>query len=237
MSAKPVKDTTIFDQPAYNASEAARILGLPASTLKAWCFGQSGHDRKGTPTNFRPVIRAADSKGHLLSFANLCELHVLSAIRRQHKIPLPKVRSAVDYVRKELKTDRPLIGSEFKTNGIDLFVDYASKLLNVSQQGQQAMRGEFQIALARIERNSRGTPVRLFPFSRTSAKTGNQPMSVVIDPRLSFGRPVISSAAVPTRIIVDRFDAGDSMSEMAEDYGVGEEEIEEAIRFERLRAA
>jgi uncharacterized protein (DUF433 family) len=237
MRSKAIKDNTIFDQPAYNASEASRILGLPASTLKAWCFGQSGHDNKGATRNFRAVIRPADPKARLLSFANLCELHVLSAIRRQHKIPLPKVRSAVDYVRKELRTDRPLIGSEFKTNGIDLFVEYASKLLNVSQQGQQAMRGEFQIALARIERDSRGTPVRLFPFSRTSAKTGNQPMSVVIDPRLSFGRPVIGSAAIPTRVIVDRFDAGDSMNEMAEDYGVDEAEIEEAIRFERLRAA
>ena len=237
MSAKLFKDTSIFDQPAYSANEAARILNLPASTLKSWCFGQSGHDRKGSPTSFKPVIRPADAKNKLLSFANLCELHVLSAIRRQHKIPLPKVRNSVDYVSKELKTARPLINSDFKTNGIDLFVEYASKLLNVSQQGQQAMRGEFQIALARIERDSHGTPVRLFPFSRTSAKTGNQPKSVVIDPRLSFGRPVISSAAIPTRIIVDRFDAGDSMSEMAEDYGVGEAEIEEALRFERLRAA
>ncbi|MCK9283893.1 MAG: DUF433 domain-containing protein [Rhodocyclaceae bacterium] len=237
MRAKAVKDTTIFDQPAYNASEAARILNLPVSTLKAWCFGQSGHNRKGAPTDFRPVIRPADAKARLLSFANLCELHVLSAIRRQYKIPLPKVRDSVDYVRKELNSARPFIDRQFMTNGIELLVEHAGKLLAVSRQGQEAMRGEFELALARIERNRDGMPIRLFPFSRTSLKSAEQPKSVVIDPRLSFGRPVISSAAVPTRIIADRFQAGDSMNEMAEDYGVGEAEIEEALRFERLRAA
>ena len=147
------------------------------------------------------------------------------------------IRCSVDFLRKKLKAARPLIDSEFSTNGIDLFVEHASTLLNVSQQGQQAMRGDFQMALARIERDAKGTPIRLFPFSRASAKSGDQPKSVVVDPRLSFGRPVISSTAIPTRIIVDRFDAGDSMSEMAEDYGIGAAEIEEAIRFERLRAA
>ena len=236
MHSASLKDT-IFNKPAYTADEAARILGLPASTLKAWCFGQAGHNRSGAQTSFRPVIKPADNKTRLLSFANLCELHVLSAIRRQHKIALPKVRSSVDFLRKKLKAVRPLIDSEFSTNGVDLFVEHASTLLNVSQQGQQAMRGDFQSALARIERDAKGTPIRLFPFSRTSAKSGDQPKSVVVNPRLSFGRPVISSVAIPTRIIVDCFDAGDSMSEMAEDYGIDAAEIEEAIRFERLRAA
>jgi uncharacterized protein (DUF433 family) len=59
----------------------------------------------------------------------------------------------------------------------------------------------------------------------------------VIDPRLSFGRPVLTKAAVPTEIIFDRFQAGDSLEDMAKDYGVGEKEIEEALRFEQRRAA
>lgn len=223
----------IFDQPAYAPSEAARILGLPVATLRAWSFGQAS----GGGRRFQPVIKPADKAAKLLSFANLCELHVLSAIRRNHKIPLPKVRDSLDYVQAKLGSSRPLLDRDFKTNGIDLFVQHATKLLNVSQQGQQALRGEFEMALARIERDRRGMPIRLFPFSRTSTAAIEQPRTVVIDPRLSFGRPVISKVAVPTGIIVDRFRAGDSLAEMAGDYGVTEADIEEALRFEQRLAA
>lgn len=231
------KGKPIFDEPAYAASEAAYILNLPVATLKAWCFGQAYRSSSGTRKTFQAVIRPADSKARLLSFTNLCELHVLSAIRRHHRIPLPKVRDSVKYLRSQLESDRPLIDREFRTNGIDLFVEHASQLLNVSKQGQEAMRGDFEFALARIERDHDGSPIRLFPLSRSSATATDQPKSIVIDPRLSFGRPVLSRVAVPTEVIVDRFRAGDSVAEMAGDYSVGEEEIEEALRFEQRRAA
>jgi uncharacterized protein (DUF433 family) len=231
------KDLSIFDTPAYSVSEAARILYLPPATVKAWCYGQGYRSVSGDRKYFQPVIQAASPAPRLLSFVNLCELHVLSAIRRHHKIALPKVRESVEYVRSRLGANRPLVDREFKTNGIDLFVEHASQLLNVTRQGQKALRGEFELALARIERDRAGTPIRLFPFSRTNVPGSEQPRTIVIDPRLSFGRPVLSKAAIPTDVIVDRFHAGDSLTEMAKDYGVDEKDIEEALRFEQRRAA
>lgn len=230
-----VEKAAIFDKPAYPASEAAYILNLPPATVKAWSFGQTRRDDGSV--RFKAVIRAADTRNKLLSFANLCELHVLAAIRRVHRVSLPKVRDSVEYLRSQLGADRPLIDRQFKTNGIDLFVEQASKLLNVSRQGQEALRGEFELALARIERDNQGNPIKLFPYSRTSDHTAEQPKSVVIDPRLSFGRPVLTRSAVPTEVIFDRFQAGDSLEDMALDYNVDEKEIEEALRFEQRRAA
>ena len=231
------KRAPIFDTPAYPASEAARILNLSVNTIRAWCFGQNYRSTAGAPKRFQPVIQPADMKGKLLSFANLCELHVLSAIRRHHKISLPKVRESMEYLRSQLAAAKPLIDQQFHTNGIDLFVEHASRLLNVSRQGQEALRGDFEQALARIERDRQGSPIRLFPFSRTSPSDKEQPKAIVIDPRLSFGRPVLSSVAIRTDVIVGRFRAGDSMAEMAKDYGVDEKEIEEALRFEQRRSA
>ncbi len=227
---------TVFDKPAYPANEAAYMLSLPLATVKAWSFGQS-YRSDGKTKQFKAVIQAADPNAKLLSFANLCELHVLAAIRQIHGVRLHKVRDAVEYVRNRLGADRPLIDRQFMTNGIDLFVEQASKLLNVSQQGQEALRDEFMDALARIERDRKGNPVRLFPYSRSYGHAAEQPKTIVIDPSLSFGRPVLTKSAVPTEIIFDRFQAGDSLEDMAEDYGVGEKEIEEALRFEQRRAA
>lgn len=231
------KRATIFDTPAYHVNEAAKILGLPTATVNSWCFGQTYHATSGEKKLFKAVIQPADSRRKLLSFTNLCELHVLSVIRRHHKISLPKVRSSVEYLKKRLSANRPLIDRQFHTNGIDLFVEHASQLLNVSREGQEALRGEFADALARIERDSHGAPIRLFPFSRTTSSGSSQPKLVVIDPQLSFGRPVLAKVSIPTEIIVDRFRAGDSLMEMAKDYRVDENEIEEALRFEQRRAA
>jgi len=175
-------------------------------------------------------------RNRLRSFSNLCELHVLSAIRREHRIALPKVRKSLEYVRRELGSDRPLLDREFLTNGVSLFVEHASDLVDVTSEGQTALRGEFERALARIERDRRGRPIRLFPFTRARDASEEQPKVVAVDPTIAFGRPMLARAGVRTEVIVSRFNAGDEPADMAADYSVSEKDILEALRYERRHA-
>lgn len=75
-----------------------------------------------------------------------------------------------------------------------------------------------------------GTPHRVFPFSRDPSPTA--PRSVVLNPRVRFGRPTLAGRGVPTDVIIDRFRGGDSAAELAEDYGITTGEVDEAIRYE-----
>jgi uncharacterized protein (DUF433 family) len=226
------------DVPAYRASEVAQMLALPAGTVRAWAFGQDYRHLDGSPGRFVKLVEAADHDGRLLSFTNVCELHVLAAMRRNHKLPMPTVRDALEFVAERLGLDRPLVAKKFLTNGVGLFVQHAGRLIDASHGGQQALRGDFEQALARIERSrSDGLPVRLFPFTRTSSALAGQPQAVVIDPERAFGRPALVRSGVTTAVVEDRFRAGDSPAEMATDYGVAEEDIWEAIRFEQRRVA
>ena len=50
------------------------------------------------------------------------------------------VRKSVEYVRKALGSDRPLLEREFSTNGVSLFVEHASQLLNVHGAACSATR-------------------------------------------------------------------------------------------------
>jgi uncharacterized protein (DUF433 family) len=232
MSASAPQET-----PSYHASEAARLLALPVSTVKAWCFGQSYQGPRGERKRFKAVIESADPRRRLLSFANLCELHILGSITRAHRIPLRKVRIGIEFVKRELGSVRPLLSEQFRTNGLDLFLEHAGQLVSVTQDGQTAMRGEFERALSRIERGPAGAPVRLFPYSRSTIGRSTQPAVVAIDPRVGFGRPILLRAGVRTEVIADRFAAGDSPKDMAEDYGVQEADILEALRFQQRAAA
>jgi uncharacterized protein (DUF433 family) len=221
------------DEPAYKAAEVAAVLGIPKATIAAWCFGQGN----GSGRSFVPLVKPADKAGKYLSFVNLCELHVLAVIRRHHRINMSTVRASLAFVRKGLDEERPLIAQQFMTNGVDLFIEKATQLINVSKEGQTALRGEFQQALARIDRGAHGGPVRLFPYSRISTDMAGQPKVVAVDPQVAFGRPILLGAGVTTEVIRDRFMAGDSADEMAQDYGVEPSDIDEALRFAQRLAA
>ena len=234
-----VHANNLYDDPAYRSAEAAHILGLPLGTVQAWCFGHDyRHRHDNSRKHFARVIPPADGKARLLSFVNLCELHILAVIRRHHRVRLPQVRSAVQYISESFGDDRPLATARFRTNGIDLFVEQAGKLLNVSKQGQHALREDFERALERVEFAEGGDrPIRLFPFTRPASRLESQPKTVLVDPALSFGRPVLSGAFVRTEVIESRFQGGDSMAEMARDYDLDVGSFEEALRFEQRRAA
>ena len=86
--------TSLFDAPAYRAAEAARLLALPTGTVTAWSFGQDYQPVGGKRKRFHALLAPADSKARLLSFNNLCELHMLAAIRRHYRISMPASRTA-----------------------------------------------------------------------------------------------------------------------------------------------
>lgn len=219
--------------PAYRFADAAAYLGLPDTTLRAWVKGMR-YSVKGGKGFFRPVFSLPDPELPLLSYNNLVEAFVLSSLRRQHKIDLSKIRIAIESLQKEFNSNHPLAEHEFETNGIDIFVQNYGQLINVGQHGQLAMRQLLETYLTRVEHDPAGKAARLYPFIRLNGT--DQPRHVVINPYVSFGKPVIAGTGLPTRVVAERFKAGDSIPQIAADYGRQEEEIDDAIRYE-LRIA
>lgn len=227
------------DIAAYSPFEAAHYLRVPENTVRNWAFGYSYGARGGRVSHTTPLIKVADSRRHLFSFVNLLELHVISALRRDHKVEMRKIRRAMEYLEVQLKSAHPLIDEEMETDGTDIFVTKYGSLINASRDGQLAMKALLLAHLKRIERDERGVAIRLFPFtrSRDAGTLAESPRLIAIDPAVAFGRPVIVSSRVPTSEIAERFQVGESPSEIAQDFGRTEEEIWEAIRCEFPSAA
>ncbi|MBM4261884.1 MAG: DUF433 domain-containing protein [Deltaproteobacteria bacterium] len=220
---------SIREQAAYSITEASRYLAIPSATLRSWVAGRKYPTGSG-PQFFQPVIQLPGDVREGLSFVNLIEAHVLDAIRRQHQVPLKKIRDAIRYLRKHFSAQHPLAEQKFQTDGIDLFVEKFGKLINVTQSGQFALRELLKAYLQRVERDAKGAPIRLYPFTRN--RDASEPRVVVIDPGVSYGRPVLVGTGIPTAVVADRYKAGESIDELAEDYGRSRKEIEEAIRCE-----
>jgi uncharacterized protein (DUF433 family) len=220
--------------PAYSVAEAAHYLRMPEGTLRSWVAGRL-YPVAGQSKRSRPLIHLDDPKKQYLSFINLVEGHVLAAIRRRHRVKLPKVRKALDYVHRHFQVEHPLMDQAFQTDGLDLFVERYGELINASRAGQRAMKEIIGVYLKRIEWDVKGIPIKLYPFTRdTEAKSApaSDPRFVVMNPAVSFGRPVIAGTGIPVASICERYRAGDSVADLARDFGLEISAIEEAIRCE-----
>jgi uncharacterized protein (DUF433 family) len=160
---------------------------------------------------------------------------VLSSIRRVHKVELKAVRRAVKYLKDRLHSEYPLLDREMLTDGKDLFIEQYGEYVTISQDGQMALKRILKMYLDRIAWDDHGIPIRLYPFTRREVE--RSPRLVAIDPRVRFGKPCIAGTRIPTAIIAERYEAGDGVALLAEDYGRPKEEIEEALRYESRIAA
>ncbi|MFY9345774.1 MAG: DUF433 domain-containing protein [Planctomycetota bacterium] len=212
--------------PNYTAQDAARYTRLPYSTVLYWARGRDGRP---------PVIRAKDG----LSFLNLVEIHMLGVFRRFHGVTLQKLRKVVVGLAKRYPNERhPLATRKFWTDGKSVFTEEIGKLVSLDQPGQLALPRVVECYAARVQWDG-SAPRRLFPFTTRPEmeRLEPEPRSVVIDPRVAFGRPVVAGTRITTRALYERFEAGESMAALATDYDIEQRQVEDAIRCEQANSA
>ena len=217
------------EQPAYPLAEAARYLKLPAATLRSWVVGRH-YPKAGSVEHFHPLIKAAQTKPLLLSFWNLIEAHVLLSLRTDHAIAIREVRDAIHYAERELGLERLLLRNDLCTHAGQVFLDQYGKLINLSASGQMAMRRMLEDHLKRVEWDRWMFPMRLYPFVPGASRDDRR---IAIDPEIAFGRPIVLRVGVSTGAIANRIDAGESVAELAADYDLTPNEIEQAVLYER----
>ncbi len=220
--------------PTYSIGDVARYLRIPSGTIRSWTVGRRYNTTEGA-RQFEPLISVRDCKPILLSFTNLIEVHILRAIRKDHKIQLDKVRTALDFINEQFEVSHPLAHEIFRTDGVDLFIDRYGSLINTNKSGQIELKDALNAHLERIEPDDTGLAIKLFPFTRSHEQ--DNPRIVVIDPRIAFGRLVIAETGIATSVLAERYHAGDSIDELADDYDCDRLKIEEAIRCELPTAA
>jgi len=223
------KNIDLRNQPAYTLAEAARYLKLPGATLRSWAVGRP-YPKAGGVERFQPLLQPSQKQPPLLSFWNLIEAHVLRSLRTEHGVAIKELRKALRYAERTLQIDRLLLHKDLRTHAGEVFLDQYGKLISLNASGQLAMRKLFEEHLKRVEWDQWQFPVRLYPF--VSAGTSTQ-KPIAIDPNIAFGRPVVLRRGISTGAIAERIDAGETVAELVEDYGLSQAEIEEAVLYER----
>ena len=207
-----------FEIPAYSGPQAAHYVGVPYATLRHW-IGPKGLINTPQPNT--------------LSFNNLAEAHVLKAMRRAHNLPLQSIRKALSQLAELRQTEHPLLDESFATDGVSLCIFEEGRVLNLTKRLQTEIQEFVALYLQRIERDYAGRATKLFPF--IVRDRAEEPRHISISPAVSFGRPVLTGTGISTAVIAGRFAARDSITELAKEYDVEPQILEDAIRWEMLK--
>lgn len=214
----------IMESPIYGLTEAAQYLRVPQNTLRYWTQGTR---------SIPPLIHLPERSR--LSFANLLEAHMLSSMRKIYNVRVPRVRKALVNLAKYVEHKHPLIEEAFETDRRDLFIERLGRKVNLSKDEQILIPGVMELYLERIERDPQGL-FRFFPFV-VAQPSANEPKMILITPAVGFGKPVIAGTGISTAVVASRFNARESINDLASEYGVTPKQIEEAVRWEQRTAA
>jgi uncharacterized protein (DUF433 family) len=225
-------------EPLLTVRETAWNLGIPESTFRAWAHG---YVRKGRARLVvgEPVVTTIRTRGReaTVPFIGVAEGLVLAAFRRSG-VPLQRIRPALRRLIEEIGLDHALASRSLYSDGAEVLYDYAAthddpsvgEELTVVRSGQRVFREAVRDYLELISFGSDGWPTVLrLPVYRRAR--------VIIDPHRAFGLPLFEHGGARVEDVLDRWRAGESFAELADDFGVPAEEIEDAARAAAAHAA
>lgn len=205
--------------PSYRIRDAADYANLSSQTVTNW------HCKPGS--NRRSTLSVKE-RGSSLSYLQLIEVAVVASFRKAG-VPLKNIRSARDFMQDKLGAEFPFAEYRFKTEGRELWLDYAqfdpkaddTTLMVVSKGGQFGWSSIIG-RLKEFDYETDGLAIRWHLMGRKN--------NLIIDPRIQFGAPSVHG--VSTSVIKGRWECGETLSDLAYDYAISEADVELALDFE-----
>ncbi len=207
---------------AYTIPQAARLAGISTSTANRW-LTVSGWDPSGEPYP-------------MLSFLELIELVVVARFRRPPApMPFARIAEAHAFAKKEFGLPYPFATEKLLRLGGHvlhrLHLDSDEKPRDwtaIDMDGHHTLPGLVQ---AELELNVS------YPdeFAGVWYPRGRE-VPIVVDPRIAGGRPSIEGHGITVETLRRRWQAGESPSKLALDYGLTRHVVEQVVQVARTAA-
>jgi uncharacterized protein (DUF433 family)/transposase-like protein len=194
--------------PLCTLREAARNLDVPPSVLRSWVRERAG-------TKLTLTLASSCGRGRpTMPFVGLVEAYVLTVLRRVG-LRTSQLQSATKALAESIGVNHPLAAQRMVQVGAEALADLRSN----REHGWDVVRAGLQ----RITYGSDGWASRL-------RLVAYEPAEVVVDPGRAFGCPLVVNGGARVEDLVHRFCAGDSIADVADDFGVRTSDVEAVIR-------
>lgn len=207
--------------PTYRVGDVARFAEISPRTLTYWYFPKGKDKRNVLPDRER---------GGQISYLQMVEAAFVATMRRSG-VSLEVIRDARDYLKTHFGAEYPFATYRFKTDGKNLLMDFdqidamsgEGKLLIPNKHGQLAWSKIVDFTFDQFEYDD-DLAIRWHVKGPGAL--------VVIDPSIAFGAPNVHG--IPTNTLADRYQGGDSVPELAEDFQLNASDVSEALKFEGI---
>lgn len=219
-----------LNAPSYSIAETSRLIGVNPWTVRRYLQGYE-YDYINSRMIQPPVVKGdIKDKTKYASFLDLIDLIFVREFMRRG-FGLPTLRKALDEAREWLGTHH-LARSVFFTSGnkeIILRLPKNGCMVKMLTFGQYEMPQIVEMLSDKLEFED----VTGYGFAKKWYPRGVQGL-IVIDPRISFGRPTLKGRAVPTHNIYDLY-LGEKkkIAPVSNWFRIPAPEIDAAIKFEQ----
>ena len=213
-------DGAILGEGIYTPREAGRLIGASAQDVLRWTRGSGASD---------PIWRAhyqfLDDTTEL-SFVDLIELRVVRALR-QRDISLQAIRFAISLAREKFQIDRPFSSRIFKTDGAEILMDAVEgdgELVSMSRRspGQKVFSNIVDQSVSGLE----------YDEGQVSRWRPTNAAHVVIDPRRTFGAPILDEFGISTGALYLDWKSNPDTKRIGRIYEIPENLVKSAVRYE-----
>ncbi len=227
-------DLRLLGVGIYSIPEAARLSKVPPDYIRRWLWGYRytfAGRRFEKPPLWDPELPTIGN-ARAVSFRDLIEVQFVHRFR-QEGLSLQSIRTTIGKATELLAESYPLSSVKFKTDGKHILAEVLEDPSERSyifdlHTNQYLLQFVLDYLYDALEYTNFDQLIRWWPLGKNRR--------VVVDPRKSFGRPVVVEN-VPTAILAGSFKAEGSVAAVAHWFEVAEESVVDALEFERSRAA
>lgn len=211
-----------YTTPVYSQSEAARIIQAPTSSFGRWAQGHRFKQRKEGQWGSSPALLSGvrSGRGITVSFNALAEGFIIESFRRAG-LPLARIRPAVDVLRNEIGLKNALLSERLMTDGAEILYRNGEGDLVVVRNHQGVFKEVVSEFLKSINYRDGFVSVIHLPTFEI--------VDVIVDPLRNSGQPTIARLGVRVEDVLSRVRAGETLEEVADDFGLAREEIRSLI--------
>lgn len=219
-----------YNVPMYFTAETARLVNISRYRVRRWLEGYEYSCIAGRRRQ-QPVVRKGWQDKDYPHYASFLDLVDLLFVKRflDYGISLQKLRKALDEAKEILGTNH-FARQSFFTDGKNICLKVKNKgnaILELLSDGQWVISDIIKQLAHQIDFDESSELAR-----RWRPVEGNG--LVVLDPMISFGRPIIVDKGITTENISDLFFAErEKMGPVCDWMELTSKEVEAAVKFER----
>jgi uncharacterized protein (DUF433 family) len=209
----------------YTLSEAAKYARMSPITLSRWFKGDGYCER---------VFSLEESK--VINFLDFVQALAVRNLRLHYKVPLQKIRDAVDRAAKEFNITHPF-AHEHTTYLFEkeIWIQPAGKEI-VQISGKQHHQSGFTAVIEGFYKDISFNPKTGFADKYRAYHRGDH--EIVMNPKMRFGEPILDNCGYTPEALFEAAKTEGSIESAAKIYGVSKEQVEICVEyFDYLEAA